>query len=420
MIVFHESNESPRAAEERGSPESEANMTTTKPQSNALHRRTLLGVAGLAAALVALSLPGCKEKPAAAPALAPAGPVVKIGAALSLTGAGAPYAAQQKAGIEAAVAEVNKAGSLGAKLEVLIEDDASSKEQCITVFQKFINREKVSAILGPTLSTQATAADPIAQQEKVPVLAVSNTAPTGITDIGNYIWRDSLTEGQVIPGAFKRAKEKLGLKTAAVLYGNDDVFTKAGYDVMAKTLADLQIQVVETQTFAKADRDYHAQLTALTSKKPDVLVVSALADAAAAIVSQARQSGWTGPILGGNGFNSPAFIKNAGPAAEGVLVGTSWNSLSQDPANQAFLKAMAARGASPDQFSAQAFTGVLILAEAVRLAGGRTGREDVLAGLGKVKDLPTPLGSFSFTAARDAQHEPSVQQVKDGKFQIVQ
>ena len=369
-----------------------------------------------------LSAAGCKEQAAPGPAPAPpAGPVVKIGVALSLTGAGAPYGAQPKAGMLAAAEEINQAGgAAGVKLELLIEDDGSSKEQCITVFQKFINRDKVSAILGPTLSTQATAADPVAQAAQVPVLAVSNTAPTGITDIGNYIWRDSLTEGQVIPGAFRRAKEKLGLKTAAVLYGNDDVFTKAGYDVMSKALGDLQIKVLETQTFAKADRDYHAQLTALTAKKPDALVVSALADAAAAIVAQARQSGWTGPILGGNGFNSPAFMKNAGPAAEGVLVGTSWNSLSQEPANQRFVKTMAARGQSPDQFSAQAYTGVYILAEAIQQAGGKTGREDLLAGLGKVKDLATPLGKFSFTPARDAQHEPSIQQVKDGKFQIVQ
>src|SRR5262249_5024670 len=152
-------------------------------------------------------------------------------------------------------------------------------------------------------------------------------------------------------------------------------------------------------------------------KKPDVLVVSALADNAANIVSQARQLGWTGPILGGNGFNSPAFIKNAGPAAEGVLVGTAWNATSQDPANQKFLKTMAARNVNPDQFSAQAYTGMYILAEAIRKAGGKTGREDILTGLGMVKDLETPLGKFSFTPERDASHEPAVQTVKDGKFQ---
>jgi len=351
-----------------------------------------------------------------APAAAAPG-TARIGAALSLTGPAASYGAQQRAGILAAVEEINQAGGL--KLEVLIEDDSSVKEQGINVFQRFINRDQVSAIIGPTLSTTATAADPIAQQEKVPVLAVSNTSANGITDIGNYIWRDSLTEGQVIPGAFKKAQEKLHFKTASVLYGNDDVFTKSGYDVMQKTLAELQTSVLATQTFAKPDRDYHAQLTSLLSQKPDVLVVSALADNAAAIVAQARQQGFAGPILGGNGFNSPAFIKNAGPAAEGVLVGTSWNSLSPEPANQRFLKTMAARGASPDQFSAQAYSGVYILAEAIRLSGGRTGRDDILAGLGKVKDLETPLGKFSFSPARDAQHEPSVQQVKDGKFQIV-
>jgi branched-chain amino acid transport system substrate-binding protein len=366
----------------------------------------------------------CKDKgtqgaaPASGGSSAEGGGAAVFGAALSLTGAAASYGAQQRAGIQAAVDDVNAKG--GAKVNVIVEDDGSTKEQGITVFQKFINRDKVTAIIGPTLSNTASAADPLAQQAHVPVLGISNTAATGITDIGNYIWRDSLTEAQVIPGAFKKAQEKLHFKTAAVLYGNDDVFTKAGYDVMQKSLQDLGVKIVGTQTFAKPDRDYNAQLTELTSAKPDVLVVSALADNAAAIVTQARQRGWNGPVLGGNGFNSPAFIKNAGAAAEGVMVGTSWNSLSQDAANQAFLASMKKAGVNPDQFSAQAYTGVLILAEAIKQAGGKTGRDDVESGLGKVKDLDTPLGKFSFTPSRDAQHEPSVQQVKDGKFQIVQ
>jgi branched-chain amino acid transport system substrate-binding protein len=366
----------------------------------------------------------CKDQgsqPTAAPQVseaaivaAPAQGGAVIGVALSLTGPAASYGAQQKAGIQAALADVP------VKLDVRIEDDASTKEQGITVFQKFINRDKVSAIIGPTLSNTASAADPLAQQGQVPVLAISNTAATGITDIGNYIWRDSLTEKQVIPGAFKKAQEKLHFKTAGVLYGNDDVFTRAGFDVMKASLQDLKVKTLATMTFSKPDRDYHAQLTALIAGKPDVIVVSALADNAAAIVAQARQLGWKGLILGGNGFNSPAFIKNAGAAAEGVMVGTSWNSLSEDVANQKFLAAMKKSGVNPDQFSAQAYTGILIIAEAIKQSGGKTGREDIVAGFGKIKDLDTPLGKFSFTPERDARHEPSVQQVKDGKFQIVQ
>jgi branched-chain amino acid transport system substrate-binding protein len=345
---------------------------------------------------------------------------VKIGAALSMTGPAAVYGASQKACIQAAVDEVNKSGTLkGVKLDAVIEDDASTKEQGIAVFQRFINKDKVSAIIGPTLSNTATAADPLAQGAKVPVVAISNTAPKGITDIGDYISRVSLTESQVITPALKRLQPKLGFKKAAILYGNDDAFTQGGYNVMKAALEASGIQIVGTQTFAKPDKDYNAQLTALKGLAPDILMVSALAENAAGIVTQARQLGWTVPIMGGNGFNSPAFIKNAGPAADGVYVGTAWNKASADPTNQAFLATMKARSVDPDQFCAQAYVGVLVIAEAVKQSGMKGDREHIKAGLLKVKDLATPLGKFSFLDTRDASHEPALQQVKDGKFQIV-
>ncbi len=345
---------------------------------------------------------------------------VKIGAAFSLTGNAAVYGGQQKAGVLAAVEEVNKSGALkGITLEAIVEDDATSKEQGIAVFQRFINRDKVSAIIGPTLSTTATAADPIAQQSRTPVVAVSNTAPRGITDIGDYIWRVSLTEAQVIPSALRAARAKLGFKNAALLYGNDDVFTKAGFDVMKAALEKEGVPVVEIQTFATKDRDFNAQLTALKGKNPDFLMVSALAEQAAGIVTQARQLGWKVPIMGGNGFNSPAFIKNAGEAAEGVYVGTAWNKASPDPVNRAFIAAMKAKGNDPDQFCAQAYTGVLAVAEAIKQAGMKGGRDDIKAGLAKVKDLATPLGKFSFLPSRDGDHEAAIQVVKGGKFEIL-
>ncbi|HEX7488000.1 MAG TPA: ABC transporter substrate-binding protein, partial [Anaeromyxobacteraceae bacterium] len=299
------------------------------------------------------------------------------------------------------------------------EDEAGKKEQAIDVFKKLIFQDKVIALFGPTLSSSAQAADPVAQAAKIVVFGTSNTAD-GITSIGDYVFRNSVTEADVLPETLRVSAKVAGIKKVAVLYGNDDVFTKSGYDVMKTTLDHLGVNVLGTQTFARSDRDFNAQLTALQAQKPDLLVVSALAENASAIVAQARQLGWKGPIMGGNGFNSPAFIKNAGPAAEGVLVGTSWNSASTAPANVRFKQAMAARGFTADQFAAQAYTGVLVLAEAIQHAGGKTSRDDIRAGLTKVKDLDTPLGKFSFNEARDGEHEPAVQIVKNGKFEILQ
>ncbi len=112
----------------------------------------------------ALSFLAAAALAAAGPAARAADATVKVGACLSLTGPAAVYGAQQKAGLLAAVDELNRCGTVpGVKLEVVIEDDASTKEQGIAVYQRLISRDKVSAIIGPTLSNTATAADPLAQ-----------------------------------------------------------------------------------------------------------------------------------------------------------------------------------------------------------------------------------------------------------------
>jgi branched-chain amino acid transport system substrate-binding protein len=345
----------------------------------------------------------------------------KIGFAFSMTGAAAAYGATQKNGAQLAVDEINAAaGPNGVKIDAIFDDDASTPQQGINVFNKFINADKVSAIIGPTLSNTAQVTDRAAQQAQVPVLGVSNTA-SGITEIGDYIFRDSLTEAVVIPNTIRIAKEKLGISKVAILYGNDDAFTKSGYEVFKKALKDDGIKILSEQTFAKGDRDFSAQLTQIKAEKPDAIVCSALVEEASGIVSQARQLGipYSVSIIGGNGFNSPALIKNAGPAAEGVLVGAAWNVSSSSPVNQKFVAAFTKKyGNPPDQFATQAYSGVYIVYKAIEDAGDPNDHKAIRDALTKIKDLDTPLGSFSFTADRNAGHPPVVQQVKDGRFVV--
>lgn len=350
-----------------------------------------------------------------------AGKEAKIGFAFSMTGGAAAYGETQKKGAQLAVDEINaSAGPDGLKLAPIFDDDASVPQQGINVYNKFINADKVSLIIGPTLSNTAQVTNRIAQQAGVPVLAISNTAK-GITEIGDFIFRDSLTEAVVIPNTIRIAKEKLGVSKAAVLYGNDDAFTKGGYDAFKNALADAGIEVLSEQTFAKGDRDFSPQLTQIKGKNPDAIIVSALVEEASGIVSQARQLGIPAstPIIGGNGFNSPSLIKNAGEAAEGVMMGASWNATASSPMNQKFVESFVAKyGNPPDQFAAQAYAGVHIAYEALKNAGNPEDRKAVRDALARIKDFDTVLGKFSFTEGRDADHTPVVQVVKGGKFVV--
>ena len=104
---------------------------------------------------------------------------VKIGIVQATSGGSAAlYGVMQKNAAELAIEEVNASGALGdLKLVGIHQDDGGDRGKSVNIFQRLINQEKVSVILGPTLTTSAFAADPIAQKAQVPVIASSNTAP---------------------------------------------------------------------------------------------------------------------------------------------------------------------------------------------------------------------------------------------------
>lgn len=340
---------------------------------------------------------------------------VPVGAALSLTGAAASYGQSQKKGLEVALDDLAK--KKGVTYDLKIEDDGTDPKQGIAVFEQFISRDPVSIILGPTLSNAAKTTDPIAQEEGVPVLGVSNTA-AGITEIGDYIHRNSLPETAVIPQTIAKAKESLGLKKVVVMYSNDDAFTESGYKAFEAALKQEGLETAKTLTFSKSDTDFRALLTEAKSAAPDALVVSGLIEAAIPLVTQARELGLDMPIIGGNGFNSPQLMADAGKAAEGVVVGAAWNSASDSPENAAFLAAFKAKhNGKPDQFAAQAYTGLILVDAAVR-AGCSAERDAIKENLGGLKDIPTPLGTFSFEQ-REPKHPAVVQVVKGGTFTVL-
>ena len=350
---------------------------------------------------------------------------IRIGVAEALTGPAAKYGAPIKNGFILAAEEINKTGGInGNTIKLIIEDEQGKKEEAINVFKKFIFKDKVLAIFGPTLSNSAFAADHVANAAKTVVFGTSNTAE-GITAIGPYVFRNSIAEADIIPKVISITKKKLGLRKVAVIYGNDDAFTKSGYDVFKKALGAEKLQVVATETFAKGDIDFSAQLTKIKSLKPEAIICSALVEEAANIILQARKLGLPQDIhfIGGNGFNSSKLSEIAGKAVEGAISGSPWFLDDPNKKNKTFVKAYKKKFSSvPDQFAAQAYDALYIMAEGikkVKLTGDinkdRNALRDALA---KVKGFSGVGGRFSFNEKRDAEQKGRVLVVKNGKFTL--
>lgn len=350
---------------------------------------------------------------------------IKIGIAEALTGPVAKYGVPIKNGFTLAAEEINATGGInGNKIKLVVEDEQAKKEEAINVFKKFIFQDKVLAIFGPTLSNSAFASDPFANAQKIVVFGTSNTAE-GITAIGPYVFRNSVAEADILPIVIKAATKKLGLKKVAIIYGNDDSMTKSSYDIFLRAINAEKLQILTTETFAKGDIDFSAQLTKIKSLNPDAVVCAALVEEASNIILQARKLGLSDKIkfIGGNGFNSAKLIEIAGKAAEGSISGSPWFLDDPSKKNQAFVKTYTKKyGIAPDQFAAQAYDALYIMAEgikAIKISGNlekdRTALRDALA---KVKKFKGVGGLFSFNESRDAEQKGRVLSIKKGKFAV--
>ena len=345
---------------------------------------------------------------------------VPVGAVEVLSGPNAAYGIAIRSGLELALDQINQKGVLGGKkIALTVLDSAADKNQAINAARELIGRDKVVTIIGPTLSNEMFAVGPVTNERKIPTVGTSTTA-SGITDIGPYIFRTSLPESDVVPVTFKKAQAR-GVKTIALMYAADDAFSKSGFDVMKASADKLGLKILTIETFANKDSDFSAQLTKIKALKPDAVGISALVEPVAGVLLQARQLGFgkETQFIGGNGSNSPQLGKIAGAAADGLIVGSPWFIGKPDPANQKFVAAFKAKyDKDPDQFAAQAYDCMFIVAAAIDAAGAAD-PEKITAALGKT-NYSGVMGPFSFTDHRDPASSAGVVvlEMKGGQFGI--
>jgi len=384
----------------------------------------LAGAALLVAACGGTGTTATATPTAAASAAASAAqplPDVVIGLATSKTGAANFYNPQQSNGAQLAVDQFNATGGFQGgrqKIKLVIEDDGSARDQGITVFRKFIDQDKATLILGPTLSAVAAGAHPVAQAAGVPVVAISNTGLgiVGKCDYGpcDWIFRASLGEQSAVPETVKAATQKLGLKKVVIIYG-DGKFELDDLTIFKDAFKANGVTVAKEIAYTAKDVDFAPFVTAAKAENPDAIVASSLAGPAGKILDEVAKQMPGKRVIGGNGLNSSALLPNANAGL--MVVGTAWSKASTDKANTDFIAAYKQKyNADPDQFAAQSYSAMLVVIDAMKRTTRMSDRAQVKTALETVKDLPTPLGAFSFTADHDVKQPTFVMTVKDGQF----
>ena len=290
-------------------------------------------------------------------------------------------------------------------LKLQIEDGGSNETTAISGFNLLINRG-VAALIGPTLSQQAFAADPIAQRRGVPVVAPANTA-RGIPQIGHFISRVSAQSSVIAPLSVEEAlRRDPTIKRVAVFFAQDDAYSTAETAIFQKALAARGLNPVSVQRTQLADNDFQNPITAALQQKPQLVVISAQAVDGGNLIRQLRELGYRGLIVVGNGLNTPNIYPICQRWCDGILIAQAYSPELATPINRTFLELYRRTNAhqTPSQITAQAWTAYQVLHEAaqrlqqrggfngLRLGQARSAlMDELLAG-----HYDTPLGPIHF------------------------
>ncbi len=383
--------------------------------------------------LITLVLAACGTTSSAGGGNSYQGKTIKLGAILSITGAGGVYGPQSRNGMQLAVDQINGSGGVnGAQINLDVKDDASDKAQSAQLAQTEIQQGQVLALLGPTLSNSAVGVHPLAESLKTPVVGISNTGIHIVPDCNfpnetpcKYIFRDSLGEQTAIPDNIQSYAADKHPATGVLLVAQDDKFSSDGGAIVQQTVGKYNINLLKTIKFSKTEADLSPYVTQAVQLKPDVIFITSLGGIPAKIMIEARKQGWQGQFLGGNGFNTATVSKQAGQAGMGARSASAWFIGNTFPSNADFVSAYKTKyGVDPDQFAAQGYTGIKIIADAAKRAGLTFSdlpgdREKLRAALETV-NIDTPLGPFQFTSDHDVKQTVWVIQMDGaGGFTLV-
>ncbi|MEA4892129.1 MAG: ABC transporter substrate-binding protein [Peptococcaceae bacterium] len=307
----------------------------------------------------------------------PEGDTVKIGVNFELTGDLASYGQSKLNGVKIALEEINAAGGvLGKQIELVEYDNKGDNAEAVNLATRLMGEDKVPVMMGPVTSGRVMAAINVAKQFQVPMVTGTGTS-AGITvnedgSVNDFVYRICFIDPYQGNLAANFAADSLGLKTAAMLVNQSDEYSIKMAEAFKETFTAKGGQVVAEESFMQGDMDFKAALTSIKSKNPEMIFVPNYYEPDALIAKQAKEVGYDGYLIGGDGWdNLDHLINTAGAEAlqKTYFIGHYFSG-DTDEKNVAFVeKYKALANSNPPSFAALGYDLMYFVKDAIERAG---------------------------------------------------
>ncbi len=244
---------------------------------------------------------------------------IKIGAFFDLSGRAAFIGTPTKLVAEMVVEKINSEGGInGKQLELIVADTEADPAKAASIAKKFIYKEGVVAIVGPTLTDTGMVAKKIVEKGQIPTFMTVGGDPVimgGKFGSFDWVFKSPQRSSIAVERLFIYLKEK-GLTKVALLSAADG-FGKDGARWMEKLAPKYGIEIIARESFGNRDTDMTAQLTKVKNASPQAILAWTIGPAGSIIAKNKAQLGIDLPLFQCHGLPDPKYIELAGKASEG-------------------------------------------------------------------------------------------------------
>jgi branched-chain amino acid transport system substrate-binding protein len=356
----------------------------------------------------------------------------RLGAIFSITGPGSSLGIPERDTALMLEADVNARGGIKGPdgrrrpLKLVIYDDASDETKAVLAAKKLIDEDKVTAIVGTTLSGTSLAILDTVQKAEVPMISCAAAAKI-VEPAAERRWVFKTPQSdQLIVGALVDYLKAKGLTKVAWL-NVDYAFGQLGWIEFEKASAAAGLTVVANEKFGQKDVDMTAQLTRVKATGPQAVVVWSIPPSASIATKNFADLGLRMPMFQSHGVGNKKYIELAGAAANGVLFPAGKllvaEQLADDDPQKAVLLAYArdfeTKYGPRNTFGGHAWDAVQLAVRAMGKAG--SDRAGVRAAIETTRNFVGITGVFDFSPSDHNgldRRAATMMQIVDGHWKI--
>ena len=330
---------------------------------------------------------------------------IALGAIVPSSGPFAEWGRANTVTLQLLEKQVNDGGGInGAKLHIVILDDATKPAQATNNLRKLSGDDHVLAVAGPLTSSAAEVTFPVANEMKTVATSQASSKP-GVAKLNRpWAFRNTIDEGVLGRTAVPYFKKTFNIKTVAIIFDAKDATAAAvGGRIMPALMKENEIEVVNTDplSFNTGDLDVSAQVTKMKALNPDGVVVSADYSQAVTVLREMKRQGMIKPVVGSTQLISSAILK-AAPEIPVIAPATFYATMKGDKPEKfvAELQPLLRKTAGlppeiePSMYDANIYEIVSIYIAAIKASGATGKPEDLDADRTKIRDYMARLEGF--------------------------